>query len=166
MHPRLHRLRTALLLVLVCLAGSVTAVAVAKGGGGADDDGTTTGETTGTTGETGTTGTGTTGTGTTGTGTTTTPRSGTGSPRIQEIEVDSVSGGRLRLRAEIDGRVTSVRFTYRNRRYKGRRSTRSRGVWTRVVRARGGDGNDVVITVRVRACSGSRCTTRTGRDDA
>ena len=165
----MHRLRITALLIAACLSGGVTAVAIAgddnsgRGRGGDDTTGTTD---EGTTGTTGTTGTGTTGTGTTGTGTTPTPGPAR-APRIEEIEVDLVSGGRLRLRTELQARgarVTRVTFTYRGRRYRGRRGASN--TWTRVVRARGGDGNDDVIPFRVRACAGSRGATGVNRDDA
>ena len=165
----MSRLRITALLVATCLSGGLTAVAVAgddnsgRGRGGDDTTGTTDG---GTTGTTGTTGTGTTGTGTTGTGTTPTPGPPR-APRIEEIEVDSVSGRRLRLRVELQARgarVTRVTFIYRGRRYAGRRG--SSNTWSRVVRARGGDGDDVVVPFRVRACAGSRCATGRNRDEA
>jgi hypothetical protein len=161
-------LRTIAALVAACLAGVAGAVVVASDGRAArsqtDTTGTTGTTTTGTT--TGTTTTGTTTTGTT-TGGTTTGSSTPRAPLISEIEVDLVTGGRLRLRAEVvrrGARVTSVRFTYRGRNYAGRRGTGQ--AWSRVVTARGGDGDDDVITVRVRACAGTRCATRTGRDEA
>ncbi len=157
----LRRLRTVAILIAVCLAGGVTAVAVASGGsvnqGTTDDD------------STGTTGTTTTDDSTTGgtTNTTTTPSGVRRAPRITEIEVDSVSGNRLRLRAEISRRgssITKVRFTYRGVKYTANR-VRS-GHWSRVVAARGGDGRGDEITFRVTACSGSRCASRTGTDEA
>ena len=160
------RLRTLVILAAACLAGAVSAAAVASDGRPQSQTGTTT--TDETTGTTGTTTTGTTTTGTTTTGTTTTPGStAPRSPRIAEIEVDSVTGGRLRLRAEIvrrGARVTSVRFTYRGRRYEARR-VRSEE-WSRLVTARGGDSRGDVVTFRVTACAGSRCATRTGSDEA
>jgi hypothetical protein len=164
------RLRSITALLAVCLAGAGTAVAFAGDnsgrGGGDDDDGTTTGETT-----TGTTTTGTTTTGTTTTGTTTTnttpapaPRRAR-APRVEEIEVDGLSRRRLRLRTELAGRVTRVRFVYRGRTYRARRGRSN--TFTRVVRARGGDHlDDRVIRFRVRACNGSRCISRLGRDEA
>jgi hypothetical protein len=171
MNPR-HRLRITALLLTACLAGGLTAVGVASGdrGRGGDDDSTTGTTDDGTTGTTGTTGTGTTGTGTTGTGTapSTAPRQAR-APRIAEIEVDSVSGGRLRLRAELQSRgarVTRVTFVYRGRTIRARRTRGKSNEWSRVVRARGGDGNDDVIRFRVRACAGSRCAARTGSDEA
>lgn len=91
-------------------------------------------------------------------------QTGKRAPRITEIEVDAVRGGRLRLEAETSGRTTSVRFTYRGRTYKARRTTD--GDWARTVKARGGDRDDRVVRLEVRACNGSRCTTKTGRDDA
>jgi hypothetical protein len=161
------RLRTIITLVVACLAGAVSAAAVASDGRNGRSQTDTT--TTGTTGETtDTTTTGTTTTGTTTTGTTTTPGStAPRSPRVAEIEVDSVVGGRLRLRAEVvrrGSRITSVRFTYRGRRYDARR--RSGEDWSRVVTARGGDSRGDVVSFRVTACAGSRCTSRTGSDEA
>jgi hypothetical protein len=161
-----QRLRSAAALVAVCLAGGATEVAVASDGGRGlsqttDDHTTTTGETT--TGTTGETTTGTTGESTT--GSTTTP-TGVRRPRILDLEADAVSNRRLRLRAEISrrgSRLTSVRFVYRGRTYRARRSE---GEFTRIVTARGGDRRGDVITFRVRACSGSLCVTRTGRDEA
>ena len=162
MNP-LRRLRTAITLIAVCLAGVATAAAVASGGTtaqGGDDSTGTTGETTGTTGES---------TGTTGetTNTTTTPGSGSArAPRIVEIEADAVSGDRLRLRAEVTrrgARVTKVRFTYRGVKYS---AVRDGSAWSRVVGARGGDARGDEVTFRVTACAGSRCTTRTGSDEA
>lgn len=165
----LERTRTAACLLLACLAGIGTSVAVASGpgrGGGDDDDGTTTEDTT--TGTTDDTTTGGTTTGTTTDRTTTTAPTGgpPRAPRIAEIEVDALRGDRLRLRAEIaarGARVTRVRFTYRKRTFAARHVRGKH--WARTVRARGGDGDDVVVTVRVRACAGKRCATRTGRDD-
>jgi hypothetical protein len=98
------------------------------------------------------------------TGTTSgTPRA----PRITEIEVDGLGGGKLRLRTEVAPRgasVTSVRIRYRGTTYK---ATRTAGTHlARTVAARCGDGKDSVITLRVTACAGSRCSVRTGRDDA
>jgi hypothetical protein len=158
-----RRLRTAITLIAVCLAGVATAAAVASGGttaqGGDDSTGTTGGSTsTATTGETTTTGT---------TNTTTTPGSTVArAPRIVEIEVDAVTGDRLRLRAEVTrrgARVTKVRFTYRGVKYS---AVRSGSNWSRVVGARGGDSRGDEVTFRVTACAGSRCTTRTGSDEA
>ena len=166
MNP-LARLRTALTLIAVCLAGVATAAAVASGGttaqGGDDSTGstgqTTNDDSTGTTGES---------TGTTGetTNTTTTGSGVARAPRIVEIEADAVSGDRLRLRAEVarrGARVTKVRFTYRGVKYN---AIRNGSDWSRVVGARGGDSRGDEITFRVTACAGSRCTTRTGSDEA
>lgn len=60
--------------------------------------------------------------------------------------------------------VTSVRIRYRGTTYKAGRTGANR--WARTVSARGGDGQDSVITLRVTACAGSRCATKTGSDDA
>jgi len=164
------RLRTLIALVVAALAGGASAAALASDGDGRSQTDTTTGttgETTGTT-TTGTTTTGTTTTDTTTTGTTTTPgTTAPRAPRIVEAEVDSVSGGRLRLRAEVvrrGARITLVRFTYRDRRYTARRA--SGETWSRVVAARGGDGSGDVIRFRVTACAGSRCSTQAASDEA
>lgn len=166
----LHRLKTAVALIAVCLAGGATAVAFADSGagrGGSSSHSTgTTGETTGTTGETTGTTTGET-TGTT-TGTTTTPGSSAArAPRIVELEADAVGATRLRLRAEVarrGARITSVRFTYRGVRYRANRT--STGRYFRVVTARGGDSRGDVISFRVTACAGKLCTSRSGSDEA
>jgi hypothetical protein len=161
-----RRLRTIAALIAVCLAGGVTAVAVASGGSALQGTtGTTTTDDDSSTGTTGETTTGETTTGTT--NTTTTPSGVRRAPRIIEIEVDSVSNGRLRLRAEVvrrSSRITKVRFTYRGVKYTAIR--RSSGNWTRVVTARGGDSRGDTITFRVTACSGSRCVSRVGSDEA
>jgi hypothetical protein len=159
------RLRTLTALVVAALAGGASAAALASDGDGRSQTDTTTG----TTGETtGATTTGTTTTDTTTTGTTTTPgTTAPRAPRIVEAEVDSVSGGRLRLRAEVvrrGARITLVRFTYRDRRYTARRA--SGETWSRVVAARGGDGSGDVIRFRVTACAGSRCSTQAASDEA
>lgn len=154
-------LRTLVTVLVVCLAGGATAVAVASGGRDHPEDSTTgtTGTTTGST------------TGTTATGTTTgstAPEGSAGSLRIVEIEAEAVSGGRFRLRAEIasgGARLTSVRFSYRGLTVKARRS-RGTAKWSRVVRARSGDRAGDVLSIRVRACTSQRCVTRTGRDEA
>ena len=155
------RLRTLTALVVAALAGGASAAALASDGDGRSQTDTTTGTT-------GPTTTGTTTTGTTTTGTTTTPgATAPRAPRIAEAEVDSVSGGRLRLRAEVvrrGARITLVRFTYRDRRYTARRA--SGQTWSRVVAARGGDGAGDVIRFRVTACARSRCSTRTASDEA
>lgn len=160
-------LRTATCVLLACIAGIGTSVAVAsKGSGGDDDDGTTTGETTtDTTGTTNTTDT----TGTTDTTNTTTapyvgpPRA----PRIREIEADWRSGGRIKLRTELvrrGAKITKVRFRYRGRGFTAKKAGDHE--WAKTVDARGGDGRGDVITFRVRACAGERCNARTGSDEA
>jgi len=92
-------------------------------------------------------------------------------PRIREVEVDDdAPAGKLRLETELQSRgaaVTSVRFTYRGRTVAGRRNPRDRSEWSRVVTAAPQDlVDDARITVRVRACAGARCSTRTVSDDA
>lgn len=151
------------LATVAALAGGTTAVALASGGGRdhPEDDGTTTAETT------------TTGTTTTDDPTATptpAPTAARRAPRIVEIEADDAPGDRIRLEAEVKARgsaVTGVRFTYRGETYTARRSSRKRSTWARTVPADSTDlRDDAQITIRVQACSGDRCTTRTGRDDA
>jgi hypothetical protein len=169
-------LRTATCVLLACIAGIGTSVAVAsKGSGGDDDDGTTTGETTtdttGTTNTTGTTDTTNT-TDTTDTtdttNTTTSPYVGPPrAPRIREIEADWRSGGRIKLRAELvrrGAKITKVRFRYRGRGFTARKAGDHE--WAKTVTARGGDTRGDVISFRVRACAGERCKARTGSDEA
>ncbi len=143
-HDLARKLRLGAVALLACAAGATAAVTTASAKNGADDGTTTTGTTTGTT-------------------TSGTPRA----PLISDIEVDSLSGGRLRLRTEVAARgasVTSVKIRYRGVSYK---ATRTAGKnWARTVDARGGDGNDTVIALKVTACAGSRCATKTGSDDA
>jgi hypothetical protein len=124
-----HKLRIGAVTLLVGSAGAATAVTAASGKGGRDHpEDSTTGTTSGT------------------------PRA----PRITDIEVDRLGGGRLRLRTEVAPRgasVTSVRIRYRGTTYKARRTAGTH--WARTVDARGGDGRDSVITLRVTACAGS-----------
>jgi hypothetical protein len=139
--PMGRRMRIGAVALLACAAGATTAVAAASGKGRdhPEDRTTTTGTTTGT------------------------PRA----PRIGEIEVDGLGGGRLRLRTEVvarGARVTSVRIRYRGTTYNARRTAGNH--WSRTVDARRGDGRDSVVTLRVTACAGSRCAVRTGSDDA
>ena len=138
-----HKLRIGAVALLVCTAGATTAVTAASGKQGRDhpEDSTMT----------------------TGTTTTGTPRA----PLISDIEVDGLGGGRLRLRTEVAARgakVTSVQIRYRGVSYRAARTVGKH--YARTVSARGGDGNDSVITLKVTACAGSRCATKTGSDDA
>jgi hypothetical protein len=139
-----QKLRVGAVALLACSVGATAAVTAASGQGrDHPEDSTTTGTTTGTTSGT--------------------PRA----PRITDIEVDGLGGGKLRLRAEVAPRgaaVTSVRIRYRGKTYKASRTGANR--WARTASARGGDGTDSVITLRVTACAGSRCATKTGSDDA
>src|SRR4051794_17074197 len=132
-----NKLRIGALCLLIGGAGAATAVGTASAKNGADDTNTTT--------------------------TSGTPRA----PLISDIEVDGLSGGRLRLRTEVAARgakVTSVRIRYRGVSYKASRTAGKR--YARTVDARGGDRNDSVIRLTVTACAGSRCATKTGSDDA
>ena len=143
-HNLARQLRIGAIALLACAAGATAAVTTASAKNGADDGATTTGTTTGAT-------------------TTGAPRA----PLISDIEVDALSGGRLRLRTEVAARgasVTSVKIRYRGVSYKASRTAGKN--WARTVDARGGDGNDTVITLKVTACAGARCATKTGSDDA
>jgi hypothetical protein len=136
-----QKIRIGAVALLVCSAGATTAIAAASGKGRDHPEDSTTG----TTGATGT------------------PRA----PLISDIEVDGLGGGKLRLRTEVaarGARVTSVRIRYRGVTYRASRTTGKR--WARTVEARGGDGNDSVITLRVTACAGAKCSVKTGSDDA
>jgi hypothetical protein len=89
-------------------------------------------------------------------------------PRIADIDADLRFDGKVHLEAETAG-ASRVQFTYRGRTYTARKGgfdaedgTRD---WRRTVRARGGDadgGNTVKI--KVRACKGGECVTRTERE--
>jgi hypothetical protein len=134
--PIAHKLRVALLTLLACVAAVGTAVGTAAAKNGADD-------------------------------TTTNPTTTPHAPLISEIEADAISGGRLRLRTEVAARgakVTSVRIRYRGVSYKATRTVGKR--YARTVDARGGDHANSVITLKVTACAGSRCATKTGSDTA
>jgi hypothetical protein len=136
-----HQLRIGAVSLLVCAAGAAAAVTTAQGANGADD-GTTTG-TTSTTGGT------------------------SGFPSISDIEVSSLGAGKLRLRTEVASRgakVTSVRIRYRGVNYAATKTVGKK--WGRTVAARNGDRKDSVITLKVTACAGSKCSTKTGSDDA
>jgi hypothetical protein len=133
-----QNLRIGALSLVVCAAGAAAAVGTASAKNGADDTNTTT-------------------------TTSGTPRA----PLITGIEVDGLAGGKLRLRTEVAARgakVTSVRIRYRGVSYKASRTVGKR--YSRTVDARGGDRKDSVISLTVTACAGSRCTTKTGSDDA
>jgi hypothetical protein len=137
-----QNLRIGALSLVVCAAGAAAAVGTASAKNGADDTNTTTTATSTTSG---------------------TPRA----PLITGIEVDGLAGGKLRLRTEVAARgakVTSVRIRYRGVSYKASRTVGKR--YSRTVDARGGDRKDSVISLTVTACAGSRCTTKTGSDDA
>jgi hypothetical protein len=135
-----RNLRIGAVSLLLATAGAATAVTAAQGKNGADD-----GTTTGTTSTTGT------------------PRA----PLISDIEVDGLGGGKLRLRTEVAARgakVTSVQIRYRGVNYKAARTVGKR--YARTVDARGGDRKDSLITLKVTACAGAKCATKTGSDDA
>jgi hypothetical protein len=85
-------------------------------------------------------------------------------PIIDDIDADLRFDGRVRLEAETAG-AARVTFTYRGRRvaaHKGRldREDGTRD-WRRTVAARGGDASGLAtVTIKVRACKGDVCVTR------
>jgi len=87
-------------------------------------------------------------------------------PRINDIDADLVRGGKLRLETETSARATKVTFTYAGRSYAGRvvEVDREDGTrdWARTVASRSSAGRRV--TIRVRACAGTRCTTRSSSE--
>jgi hypothetical protein len=94
------------------------------------------------------------------------PVAQTATVRISDIDADLQRGGRLRLEAEVRG-ASRVTFTYRGRHYAGRVVDTDDGAreWARTVRARRGDrSGGRRVTIRVRACDGGDCTTRSSRE--
>ncbi len=96
------------------------------------------------------------------------PATSAAAPRIVDIDADLRFDGRVYLEAETAG-ATRVRFTYRGRTFKARRGAfdREDGTrdWGRVVRARGGDAaGGHTVKLKVRACKGGTCVTRTQRE--
>lgn len=84
-------------------------------------------------------------------------------PRIGDTDADLV-GGRLNLETETAITASKVTFTYRGRSISARRTEtdtedRTRD-WGRTVNARGARAGDR-ITLRVKACTGGKCTTKT-----
>jgi hypothetical protein len=87
-------------------------------------------------------------------------------PAITETEVDWVKG-RIRLKAQVVPRgaaVEKVTFRYRRRAFEARKGRR--WMYTRLVEPRGGDGRGDTIRFKVRACTATACSTRTGSDEA
>jgi hypothetical protein len=90
----------------------------------------------------------------------------TAAVRISDIDADLRRGGRLRLEAETRG-ATRLTFTYRGRHYAGRVVETDDGAreWARTVRARRGDrSGGHRVRIRVRACGGGDCSTRSSRE--
>jgi hypothetical protein len=90
----------------------------------------------------------------------------TAAVRISDIDADLRPGGRLRLEAETRG-ATRLTFTYRGRHYAGRVVETDDGAreWARTVPARPSDrSGGHRVTIRVRACGGGHCSTRTSRE--
>lgn len=88
-------------------------------------------------------------------------------PRVDDVDADLLAGGRLRLEAETI-RATRVTFAYGDRRVAGRLveiddDDGSRD-WARTIAPRRADRPGRRVAVRVIACAGSRCTTRTSRE--
>jgi hypothetical protein len=97
---------------------------------------------------------------------TATPIARAAAVRISDIDADLRRGGRLRLEAETRG-ATRLTFTYRGRHYAGRVVETDDGAreWARTVPARGGDrSGGHRVTIRVRACGGGHCSTRSSRE--
>lgn len=88
-------------------------------------------------------------------------------PAVAEMEADWAKKGRVRLRAEVVPRgmkVARVTFRYRRKAFKAKHI--GRFDYVRTVKARGGDRGGDRIRFRVRACTATRCASRTGRDEA
>jgi hypothetical protein len=88
-------------------------------------------------------------------------------PAITEIEAEWKGNGRIRLHAQVVPRgtkVVKVTFRYRDKRFT---ATRQR-LWkyAKTVKARGGDRKGDRVRFRVRGCTATRCTARTGSDKA
>jgi hypothetical protein len=88
-----------------------------------------------------------------------------GAPRVLDVDAELLGGGRLHLEAETTLGARRVTFHVAGRSIRGRltdidREDRTRE-WDRVVRARGiGTGPRAI---RVRACRGGSCASRTVR---
>jgi len=88
-------------------------------------------------------------------------------PRIVDVDADLRFDGRLYLEVETAG-ASRVHFTYAGKTVKAKRGRLDREDGTRdfsrVVKARNGDGAGSTVTFQVRACKGGECVTRTGRE--
>jgi len=88
-------------------------------------------------------------------------------PAITEIAADWKGDGRIRLRAEVvprGAKVVKVSFKYRGKRFTANKLR----LWKygKTVKTRGEDGRGDNIRYRVRGCTATRCTARTGSDKA
>jgi hypothetical protein len=88
--------------------------------------------------------------------------------QVRDIDADLIRPGRLRMEAETAG-ASRVTFSYRGRSYGGRLDEIDREYgtrdWSHTVRARRGDRRaGRLVTVRVRACTASRCTSTSHRE--
>jgi hypothetical protein len=95
-----------------------------------------------------------------------TPVAQTAAIRISDIDADLKRSGKLRLEAETRG-ATRLTFTYRGRTYAGRVVETDDGgrEWARTVRTRKGDrSGGRRVAIRVRACSGKKCSSRVSRE--
>jgi hypothetical protein len=93
---------------------------------------------------------------------------GGGSGRITDVDADLRTDGKLRLEAETPRAVDRVTFRYDGRTFRARVvETDDDGTedWaSNVTPARADRDGGTRISVRVQACDGDRCTTRTVRE--
>lgn len=88
-------------------------------------------------------------------------------PAITDVEAVRKPNGRVRLLAEVVPRgaeIVKVTFRYSGKRFEAKH----RRPWTyaKKVKARGRDGRRREIHFKVRACTATRCVTRSTRDHA
>jgi hypothetical protein len=93
---------------------------------------------------------------------------GTGAPRITDGDADLTHSGRLRLEAETSRAADRVSFHYDGRTFRARvvdvddDGTKE---WASTVTPTQADRNGGTrISLRIRACDGDRCSTRTVRE--
>jgi hypothetical protein len=94
---------------------------------------------------------------------------GTGGPRISDVDADLTRSGKLRLEAETPRAADRVSFTYDGRTFRARvvdvdDDDRSKDWAATVTPAQADRNGGTRISLRVRACDGDRCTTRTVRE--
>jgi hypothetical protein len=88
-------------------------------------------------------------------------------PAITDIEAVRAPNGRIRLRADVVPRgaeIVKVTFKYAGKRF----AAKHRRLWTysKKVPARKGDGRGDKVHFKVRACTATRCVSRSTRDAA